>query len=300
MNMRITDNAYRETSLRDIQRIQRDVVKAHKELITHQRVERPSDDPVAASKALHQTSEKRTLSQYAKNNRVALDAVTESHASLTEFKDTVLTRAQELSILVDDISDGNAKEAYLAELNQLIEHGLQVMNTKHRGEYLFSGDSSLTEPFSAVRSAGGKIISVSYAGSSKARSYDVGEGVHLSPTLDPAQTTQFSTCFANLINLRDAISSGDNNAIDLARSGLLTNETDIVADLSNLGGKQMRIESAKVFDTARYKRLEEGIHGNVDADLAEASTRFKDLSDALDLAFKIHSHATSQSILNYL
>ena len=85
-----------------------------------------------------------------------------------------------------------------------------------------------------------------------------------------------------------------------ARTQLIADETPIIADISGEGAKKMRLELARSRDAAQFRELDERIGKLVDADMIDASIRFKNLEEALSLSLKTSAHMMQQNIFNYL
>lgn len=298
MTSRISDNSMNERLTYSLRQLEQQSLKAHKELSTGQKVERASDDPGIVAQVMPSVDKKRDLAQYAANNENATGVSTATLNVLQAFKESLNTRAQEIADYSSGLTDPVAKAAYAKEIDELIKHGVQLLNARHEDEYLLSGDAANTEPFATVTDTDGRVLSVTYAGSSTAREYDVGEGVRLSPQLDPSRAAAYAGYLTSMIDLRDALSSGAD--VSTARTQLIADESPIIVDITGEGAKKMRMELAKSRDATEFRELDKRIGTWVDADMIEASIRFKNLQEALSLSLQTSARMMSQSIFNYL
>lgn len=298
MPSRISDNSMTERLSYNLKQLEHQSLKAHTELSSGQKVERASDDPSAMAQVMPSVDKKRDLAQFAANNEAAMAVSTATLNVLQAFKDNLNTRAQEIADYSSGLTDPGAKTAYAKELDELIKHGVQLLNSKHEDEYLLGGDNASTKPFVATEDANGTVLSVSYAGSTTARKYDVGEGVRLSPQLNPSQSTAYAGYLTSMISLRDALNAGAD--VSTARTQLIADETPIISDISGEGAKRMRLELSQSRDRAHFKELDQRIGKLVDADVIDASIRFKNLQEALGLSLQTSARMMQQNIFNYL
>ena len=214
MPSRISDNSMTERLTHNLKKLEQQSLKAHTELSSGQKVERASDDPSAMALVMPSVDKKRDLAQFSANNETAMDVSTATLDVLQAFKDKLNTRAQEIADYSSNLTDPSAKTAYAKELDELIKHGVQLLNTRHNDEYLFGGDGSGADPFATTKDANGSVLTVAYAGSTTAREYDVAEGVRLSPQLAPSQSSSYAGYLTSMIDLRDALNSGADVSAD--------------------------------------------------------------------------------------
>jgi flagellar hook-associated protein 3 FlgL len=206
--MRVTFNSFPDTLLGRLQSLGKEQNKALTQLSTGQRLAAPSDDAPAMQRILNLRTEKKQNQQFYRNATDGLEKSKVTFSSLEQIKDLVV-RASELSANMNGATSEQEYKAKASEINQLIEQGLNVANTKLRGNYLFSGDSNSTIPFVENRSPDGKITSLSYNGSSSESQIHIGEGDSASITVgsmaDENQTV--ADTLSKLIELRNAISA---------------------------------------------------------------------------------------------
>jgi len=298
MSNRISDSSMTERLTHNLKKLEQQSLKAHAELSSGQKVERASDDPSVMGQVMSNVEKKSALAQFSANNETAKDVSTATLNVLQSFKDNLNTRAQEIADYSSSLTDPSAKTAYAKELDELIKHGVQLLNTRHENEYLFGGDDASTDPFAATMDANGSVLAVSYAGSTTAREYDVAEGVRLSPQLAPSQSASYAGYLTSMIDLRDALNSGAD--VSAARTQLIADETPIISDISGEGTKKMRLELANSRDASSFTELDKRIGKLVDADVIDASIRFKNHQEALSLSLQTSARMMQQNIFNYL
>lgn len=108
----------------------------------------PSDDPVAAARALEVTQSADVVAQFKRNQDSAISTLGLEEGYLTSAGN-VLTRARELAILGgnSNLSDG-ARQGIATELRARYEELMGIANAADgSGEYIFGGFMSSTIPF---------------------------------------------------------------------------------------------------------------------------------------------------------
>ena len=212
--MRVTFNSFPDTLLGRLQSLGSEQNKALVQLSTGQRMAAPSDDAPAMQRVLNLRSEKKQNQQYYRNAIDGLEISKTSFSTLDQMSN-LLTRASELSSNVSGITSEQDFKAKSSEINQLIEQGLNVANTKLRGSYLFAGDASgsATAPFKADRDANGTITQFSYQGSDSVAQINISETSSLSAFTDPAENKDMAAMLNQLVALRDSLNNQDADAV---------------------------------------------------------------------------------------
>ena len=206
--MRVTFNSFPDTLLGRLQSLGSEQNKALTQLSTGQRIAAPSDDAPAMQRILNLRVEKKQNQQFYRNATDGLEKSKVTFSSLEQIKD-LLVRSSELAANVSGATSEQEFKAKASEINQLIEQGLNVANTKLRGNYLFSGDSNSTTPFVESRSLDGKITSVSYNGGSSESKIHIGEGQSASITVGSMadENRSVADTLSKLIELRNTMSA---------------------------------------------------------------------------------------------
>jgi flagellar hook-associated protein 3 FlgL len=206
--MRVTFNAFPDTLLGRLQSLGGEQNKSLTQLSTGQRLAAPSDDAPAMQRILNLRTEKKQNQQFYRNAIDGLEKSKVTFSSLEQIKD-LLVRSSELAANINGATSEQEYKAKASEINQLIEQGLNVANTKLRGNYLFSGDSNSTIPFEETRLPDGKIASVSYNGSSSESKIHIGEGESASIIVGSMadENRAVADTLSKLIELRNAMSA---------------------------------------------------------------------------------------------
>ncbi len=167
--MRISTQLMHDLSINAIRRQQSDLMKLQQQMSTGRRVLTPSDDPVAASRAVSVSQAKAASEQFARNQGAAADTL-----RLTE---SVLGNVSSLlaDVKVGAVNAGNAalsdadRLALAQDLRSRFQQLLGLANSQDgSGNYLFSGYREQIEPFAPTSTGiayngdtGGREIQVS-------------------------------------------------------------------------------------------------------------------------------------------
>ena len=154
--MRVTFNAFPDTLLGRLQSLGSEQNKALTQLSTGQRISAPSDDAPAMQRILNLRTEKKQNQQFHRNATDGLERSKVTFSTLEQLKD-LLVRSSELAANLSGASSDQEYKAKAAEIDQLIQQGVNLGNTKLRGSYLFSGESTEVLPFQ-TETDNGKIV----------------------------------------------------------------------------------------------------------------------------------------------
>ena len=217
--MRVTFNAFPDTLLGRLQSLGSEQNKSLTQLSTGQRIAAPSDDAPAMQRILNLRTEKKQNQQFYRNATDGLERSKVTFSSLEQLKD-LLVRSSELAANLSGASSEQEFKAKAAEIDQLIQQGVNLGNTKLRGSYLFSGESTEVLPFQ-TETENGKIKSVPYNGSSTEAKMHIGEGESM--TIAVSATAQENGDVAGILNemvrLRDAMLASSLEIVSAIRTG---------------------------------------------------------------------------------
>lgn len=169
--MRISTSMMHSNALSAMMRRQSDVSKTQTELSSGQRVQKPSDDPVAAVRIMQLEQSKSANTQYGATINAASSRLSQEEQSLTDTQN-ILQRVRELAIQSNSATLNAAdRKTIVVELGHLNNQLLSIANRKDaNGEYVFAGLSSGVQPFTLDANN-----AISFAGTDAARSLQIGD-----------------------------------------------------------------------------------------------------------------------------
>ena len=310
--MRVTFNSFPDTLLGRLQSLGSEQNKALTQLSTGQRIAAPSDDAPAMQRILNLRVEKKQNQQYHRNATDGLEVSKVTFSSLEQIKD-LLVRASELSANISGATSEQEFKAKASEIDQLVQQGLNVANTKLRGSYLLAGEASGASdaPFTAT-STGGKLTQIDYRYSVADQGDDanpqmhIGEDTKISAFTTPRENREVADLLNKMISMRNAMTdipvgtaTKASNVINL-RDDLATKEDQILSALSRAGTTQYRLETAMRDLEIRYEGTEKLISTDADIDFAEATVRLNRAQMAYQAAIQSGARIQSNSLLDYL
>ena len=168
MTTRISSQAMHATAVAQILAKQSELSKTQGQMASGQRVQSPADDPIAATRILDLTRSRAQLEQYGKNADAAVDRLNIGEQALADIGN-VLQRVRELALQANSATvDTTSRTAIATELKARVQELQDIGNRRDaNGEYLYSGYSTQTQPFS--RGAAG----IAYAGDQGIRSLQI-------------------------------------------------------------------------------------------------------------------------------
>lgn len=307
--MRVTNNTYPDTLLNHLQRITKQMNTLQTQAASGQRITSISDDSAAGNRILDMQEEKGKIAQFSKN---AYRAQNINNTTISQLQNLIKIsdRVNEIAVLANDLQGQGGLQAYAEELDEMIQQAVRGANAKFNGEYIFGGTANGSEPFSVNTDTSGKIqdpdgsgagSAVTYTGASEGPEFHLSESGKVAPFTDGATNQKFADFVNRMVSLRDAMESGDQNAVtDSIRSELETSEDDLIFALSRQGSVQLRIEFDINLNQQRYTDLEENISAEADVDLSQTIVRLTQIQNAYQASLQSAGRVLNSSLLNYI
>jgi flagellar hook-associated protein 3 FlgL len=299
--MRVPFNALNNSLLPRLQSLAGAQLTATNQLASGQRVNRPSEDPLAMNRALELEARKKQEQQYYQNAGRAADLSQASYASL-ESLHKIATRASELSNLAGSLSSPAEFQTYAGELDQLIEQAVSVGNSKFQGDFLFSSTKTDVTPFSVTRDPSTNQISgVNYDGAAgSSAGISVSDSEVVNPGTSGTENQGIQGFLSSLVALRDAMAQKDPAAVAAARPALGSGEDSLISAITRTSSVQYRLEFAVRQASETFTALDKEFGARVDADYAQISLNLSRSQTAYQAALQSAARIGNQSLLDYL
>jgi flagellar hook-associated protein 3 FlgL len=294
--MRVPTNSNGSQMLTQIQTLNSRQTRLQTQVSTGQRIFQPEDDPAAMGRVLTLNAERSRLAQFATNANYALDVSQASFSGLTQIK-KISDRAGELATLGAGNLSPDAMQSYATELDQLIQQGVQLANTRLRNDYLYAGTAVDQPPFVARSDGSGKF---DYVGNGTQATVQISDTASIAPGTSGATNLELRDFLNDLVDLRDALNSGDTTNVTAVQPALVNDENNIVSALSEHGAVQMRIEISQSQRQERMDNLEKLVSSETDVDMAETITRLNQASVAYQAALQSTTKIMGMSLLDFL
>lgn len=173
--IRISSQQIFSGGINRLQNLNVDLNQTQEQVSTGKRVNRPSDDPVAAARILKLDQEVGRIDTYQRNVGLAENRLQQEESSLESMID-IIQRVRELAVQAGNGSlTANDRQSISAELKQRLEELASQANTQDSsGSYIFSGFQGDTPAF--AKNINGDWV---YQGDEGERSLEIDEGVNV-------------------------------------------------------------------------------------------------------------------------
>lgn len=148
MSSRVTDGLLYKRSQESMMRAREKMLESQEQAVTGKRVNKASDDPVAAMRGVSLKERTERAKQVGLNLDLASNVLNLTDASLGELTE-VINRAKELAIQMSSTTSqsDDARVAAAQEAEQLSMRVIQIGNTRLGDRYIFGGYQTDRPPF---------------------------------------------------------------------------------------------------------------------------------------------------------
>jgi flagellar hook-associated protein 3 FlgL len=297
--MRIAFNSFPDSLVNQLSLLSSQQTKLENEVDTGKSISQLSDDPAVMEQVLGWQAQNSSNAQYQQNISTLQEQATSSYSAINSLQ-TLSARASAIATQADGTASPADLAAYASEVNQLIQEGVQAMNSQNaQGEYLFGGTQNSQPPFVATTDASGNVTAVTYQGNDAVPSAEVASGYSLSAQVPGANTSGTGPAgvitdsrtgadfFNHLIALRNDLEAGNTQAIATTDQANLTKDEDnITSQISANGLIQSQLNDATAVASAQSTALTQDVSQASDADMATTLTRLSTLQTAYQAALE--------------
>ena len=214
--MRVADGVATSQLIGNLRRSFARIDRFQKDLSTGVTINKASDNPAGASRAIMLRSDIRNNEQYQRNIDGALGQMDFVDSTLDSMVSTIID-VQSIAVAgaTDTVNSGD-REIMAKEVNELLELVISMSQTKFRGRFIFSGTETLEKPYQEIRDASGTVTGI-------------GNAVRSSISFDDT-TTAIGTLLGQVTPPAGTITVGDQTVtVDLATDSLDTIKAKIDA-----------------------------------------------------------------------
>jgi flagellar hook-associated protein 3 FlgL len=273
MAMRVTNNVMTDRVLQDLRRNYAELASTQRQISSGRRVERISDDPLAASQARLRESDLEGLERQKAGADAATSWLNGSDTALGRLSD-ILARARELTVQGANGSLSSVdRNRIAAEIEQLAEASKDALNVRIGDAYIFSGTTTTTSPYAAGTAD-------AYQGNAGNVAREVGPGVTipLNPTVPTIPSPGTAPLTAQAL-LGGGQAAGDGRVLDVLRDLAQHMRSGTDADLALVRGADMRALDANMKAVIDARASVAGVQNRVDV----AVDRLGDLKQASEI-----------------
>ncbi|NLY29826.1 MAG: flagellar hook-associated protein FlgL [Firmicutes bacterium] len=298
--MRVTNKMLVTNSLANLNRGLERMQHLSGRLAAGKKIMFPSDDPIGTGNVLRMYKGLEETRQYVANTDYGIGMLTATDGAFTDLT-AILQRARELAVYgANGTLPEDSLYALAREVNELIDHAVQVANSTYAGTYIFGGQETSKPPYSADVDGNGNITAVNaeYT-STEGITVEVGPGSQLEISLPGSLV--FDRVFEELIELRTLLDDGKNDDISSTSIGNLDEVISAVLQYqAEVGAKTKRLETTKSRLEGLDINLQTLISKTEDIDVAEAIMHFKMQENAYRLALDTTARIIQPTLLEFL
>lgn len=272
------------------------------QLATGLRVNRPSDDPIDARRAINLRTLISKNDQFLSNIGDISPQLEESATTLLGVVD-ILQRALELTTQAANETVVQSQLDQIAlEIDQLLESLVVAGNHRTNGRSIFAGTQTIADAFDVTR-VGDQIVGVTYAGNDETIEVTISEGSRIGINVSGVDAFQSNVdIFAVLIGIRDDLTPvSDQDNLREVRLGELQTALDqtlfAVARVGSIQNRLERVTNELLDFNLQFKVL---LSEKIDADFAETVLGLDIAENALLAALSAAGRVLQPSLLDFV
>ncbi len=299
--IRITQGFMVSRTLNSLNRQLNGLATLQEQLSTGLRVNRPSDDPLDARRAIGIRTSIRQNEQFVANIQDVAPHLRATESAVSNVQ-SILQRVQELTIRASsETVNTDQIEQIALEVDQLLEQVVLESNREVSDRALFGGTRTAAEPFQVTRVAG-VITAVAYAGNDGSIEIPFSETGRATINVPGDDVFQGDIdIFQLLINIRDDMNAGNQTSLSQVRLDEIdTGLKQMLNNLAKVGTFQNRLD--RVSDSSQDLILEfqAQLSDKIDADFAETITNFNVQQNSYQAALNASARVIQSSLLDFI
>ncbi|WP_318374572.1 flagellar hook-associated protein FlgL [Enterobacter sp.] len=312
--MRISTQMMYDQSMRGITNSQSEWLKFGEQMSTEQRVNRPSDDPIAASQAVVVSQAQAQNNQYALARTFASQKISLEDNVLSQVA-TAITSAQTKVINAgnDALSDDD-RASLATDLQGIRDQLMNLANsTDGNGRYIFAGYQTDKPPFDAATGAytGGaqaitqqvdaaRTMTIAHTGT---QVFDTLTGNAVKePDNSAPETSLFKMLDTAIAALKTPVSGDDaakatsQAALDKTNRGLRNSLNNVLSVRAEVGTQLDELDKLDALGTDRQLGLSSQMSALVDVDWSSAISSYTMKQAALQASYKAFTDMQGMSL----
>ncbi len=304
--MRISTNTVYNTATSKMMDLQASQARLQTQISTGKRILNPSDDPIAASRALAVSQAQSVNNQFVANRQIAQTQLSSTETALSGVSDLILSMQSLIAGAGNGTLNNSDRNSIATELQVSLDQLVSLANTRDSvGNYLFSGYETKTAPF--TRTATG----ASYNGDSNKQELQISPSRLMAVTETGADVFQANgnDIFETLVNLVNVLQTPVTDAasataltagLETASSSLQAGLDSVLTARSAVGSKLKELDTLNEFSTAADLVYQQNLSDLQDLDYTKAISELAKQQTILEAAQKSFVKTTSLSLFEIL
>lgn len=315
MSMRVSTNTQFIQSIYNLQSKSQQINTLGEQLATLKRINRASDDPVAASSLVDIGQSQAMSAQQTKGAQAASSQLSITDTILRSASNTIMN-IKTLAVQAGNggLSDQN-RQAIQGELRERVKELVGLANsTDGGGNYIFGGTSKSLPPFALAFQGIAPQIKIDYQGNDQ-RQYmgisssreiamtEPGNGVFGQTSSPPASSG--NELLQALTKLDEALTAGPGSGtyktdISTVLQGLDTGLSTLLSTQAAIGGRMQEADSLADMGDALGIQYATQVSNLSDLDFAKATSDYEMAKTALEASQKTFAQVKGMSLFNYI
>ena len=312
--MRVTNKMLTSSLMGNVNNNLNLMQKYENQLSSKVKVDKISDDPVAAAKILKARSELKSQQQYSSNMLYTGGWLRSIDDALADVSD-VFVRARTIAVSGSNgATSVESSKALGVEVNSIIDELVHIANTDYNGSYIFAGGESKVVPFTTVSADGNNVTAVKFitnvtANLEKAnlQKVEISKGVTIDLAAgqmtfhtDSSGAADINYAFTTLIDLRDHLMNGNQQEVNdlIAKIDRLNDQ--VISERAVVGAKSNRVEQAQDRVDSFNMSLNNLISTLGDTDYLETSALLSSQRAVYEASLMVGANIIQPSLLKFL
>jgi flagellar hook-associated protein 3 FlgL len=265
------------------------------QLATGKKINKPSDDPVVATKGIRYRTNLGNIEQYERNLNEVNNWMEASDSALDKATST-LHRIRELAVQTSNDTYDDSQRAQVAkEVRQLKEHLADIGNSKVNDKFIFNGKDTSNKPIDTSTTP------VTVSSNSDAIKIEISKGIELQVNIDPSSV--FSSQLFDDIDkfITDLETPGVTNVtLDDSITNVEKHIDSMLSERATQGARQNRVELVENRLSEQKVISSRILSDNEDADIEKVISDLKIQESIHRAALSVGSRIIQPSLMDFL
>ena len=293
-------NPSAEAFLANMERVQRSIEQASRQVSSGLRVNSASDAPDQVSSILQLRTDEGRNTQLQANLSLAksdADAADNALNSATQLLD----RARALGVQGFNFTqDADGRKSIAGEVESILEQMVSISRTAVQGRYIFSGDDENTPAYQLDLTAANGVTQLTTASATRRLEDPAGGTFPVGKTAAEIFDSSAGSVFDALNSLRVALLNDDTTAIDAAAAKIQTASDQLNLSQGFYGGVLNRIQDTTNFGQSYDVQLRTQLSQKVDADITASAMALTQGNIQLQAAFQMQAKMPRTTLFDFL
>lgn len=306
--MRVTLGLQMDSTKAYLRESSEKLLEAQRIVTTGKKITRPSDDPTLANRSMSIRSGIAGIEQYQENTNLAKSVLDTTDATLGDIVDQIELLQQAATQAGNSSLTEEARQAIVAQIQNIRSRLLDLADTKYLDRHLFSGTMTNTSPI-APNTADPAIPPYIYQGDLNAISMQIQPTERVQTNvnanqifnLDGSAGVGSKDLFTLVGELETAVKTGDVNSCSALLADISANHANVLGIQGSVGARSARLEDNATALKESKDRMAELLSNLEDVDLPSAIIELQKQQNVYQAALSVTSSIMqNRTLADYL